>query len=87
MVVLRYFIPKQIERQQSQQRDEQITADHEHTTFTNVKMKVPSKWRNVINCRRCKRLLVICMGDALLRLGSTILENDQKLYILQVLGC
>ena len=41
--------PKQIERQR---RDEPITPDHEHTTFTD-EMKVPSKWRNVINCRRC----------------------------------
>ncbi len=43
---------------------------------------VPRKWReNVLNCRVCKRKLVIFLGQYFLHNCSTFLEGSQTLYI------
>ena len=46
--------PKDIER--SRRDTGKQGAVHEHIHF-NDKTKVPSKWRNMLDCRKCKRLL------------------------------
>ena len=57
-----------------------IGPNHEHGTFTDD-MKVPSKWREVIECRTCKRQLVVYMGDAILATGQYLLREGQKLVV------
>ena len=57
-----------------------IGPNHEHVTFTDD-MKVPSKWREVIECRTCKRQLVVYMGDTILATGQYLLREGQKLVV------
>ena len=70
--------PKIIEQSR---RDASTNIDnHEHITFS-AEMKVPSKWRELIQCRKCKRQLVVYMGDSMLQVGHEFLEGDQKLVV------
>ena len=44
-------------------------------------MKVPSKWREILDCRKCKRRLIVYIGESLLQIGPEFLKGDQKLFI------
>ena len=44
-------------------------------------MKIHPKWREIIDCRICKRLLVVYLGDAFLRISPQVLRGEQRLYI------
>ena len=69
--------PKCIEHKQ---RDSGI-ADHQtHYTFDD-NTKAPSKWSEVLKCRECKRAAVKYVGDCILRKATTILTQDQRIYV------
>ena len=72
--------PKAIEQTRRDATATNIGPNHEHVTFTDD-MKVPSKWREVIECRTCKRQLVVYMGDAILTTGQYLLREGQKLVV------
>lgn len=71
--------PKRIEQAR---RDASATVDsnHEHVAFSDD-MKIPSKWREILECRKCKRELVVYMGGSLLQHAHEFLRGNQKLYV------
>ena len=73
--------PKAIE--QSRRDANCSSPDHEHVSFSE-NMIVPSKWRDILDCRKCKRKLVVYMGESLLQVAPKYLHEDQKLF---VAGC
>ncbi len=69
--------PKKIERER---RDNDNKGPHNHSTFHDD-AKIPLNWRNVLDCRECKRKLVTYLGDCFLRLAPDLLEGEQKIVI------
>ena len=69
--------PKRIEQAR---RDARVSSvNHEHVTFTD-EMQVPSKWREILECRQCKRKLIVYMGQSLLQVACEFLRGEQKLF-------
>ncbi len=68
--------PKLIEQARRDARASSV--NHEHVTFTD-EMQVPSKWREILECRQCKRKLIVYMGQSLLQVAREMLRGDQKL--------
>ena len=44
-------------------------------------MKIPTKWRDVINFRICKRSFEVYLGRAFLEIAPLYLSGDQTLYV------
>ena len=61
--------PKTIERSRCDQHKD---IGHEHLQF-NDQTKRPSKWRDLLGCRRCKQKLVEYIGDSFLRIAPQYL--------------
>ena len=53
---------------------------HQHHTFTPT-TAIPRAWRNVLQCRQCKRSLVEAIGLAFLQTGNQLLRNGQSLVL------
>ena len=60
-----------------------VSPGHEHFHFTDI-AAVPQKWRDHLNCRQCKRQLVVYLGGAFLTIALELLTCEQKLV---VAGC
>jgi len=60
-----------------------VSPDHEHFQFTDV-AGVPRKWHDHLNCRHCKRQLVVYLGNAFLTHAPELQSGEQKLV---VAGC
>ena len=60
-----------------------VSPGHEHFHFTDI-AAVPQKWRDHLNCRHCKRQLVVYLGGAFLTVAPELLTCEQKLV---VAGC
>ena len=60
-----------------------VSPDHQHYEF-NDPAKVPKMWRDHLNCRYCKRQLIVYLGQAFLELAPGLLRDEQKLI---VAGC
>ena len=69
--------PKIIERSR---RDHHKDTGHEHLQF-NDQTKIPSKWWDLLGCRKCKRNLVEYIGDSFLRIAPQYLCENQKLVV------
>ena len=52
--------PKAIERTR---RDSILDTDHDHLAFSD-RMKVSAKWRDTLSCKKCKRHLVVYIGES-----------------------
>ncbi len=63
--------PKDIERAR---QDSGQAQDHEHMAFHD-QMKIPSNWRDMLECRQCKRQLVVYIGDCFLLVASQFLQE------------
>ena len=51
-------------------------------TMSNEMQIVSRKWKeNILNCRTCKRNLVVFLGQYFLHHSSSILTGSQRLYI------
>ena len=74
--------PKAFE-QSRRDAEHSVSPDHEHFQFTDV-AAVPQKWTDHLNCRPCKRRLVVYLGEAVLTLAPGLLSGEQKLV---VAGC
>ena len=62
-------------------RDQQSTpSQHVHQSFSD-QMKVPSKWHELLQCRKCKRGLVVYIGTCILQNATTMVRDDQKLFV------
>ena len=72
--------PKRIEQARRDASISTTNSDHEHSVFSDD-MKIPSKWREILECRKCKRQLVVYMGESLLQHAHEFLRGDQKLYV------
>ena len=70
--------PKDIERTRRDSPNHGTV--HEHIHFDD-RAKIPSKWRDLLGCRRCKRALVEYVGDCLLRIAPRYLSEGQKLIV------
>ena len=68
--------PKAIERNR---RDPNNETAHEHIHFDD-QAKIPSKWRDIIECRKCKHELVLYIGDCLLRIAPKYLKSFTDVY-------
>ena len=70
--------PKSIEHEY---RDQRATPNqHTHHQF-NDKMKVSNKWSDLLQCRKCKRCLVVYIGNCILRNATNMLTDNQKLFV------
>ena len=69
--------PKSIERSR---RDDHTSDNHKHLKFSDD-MKIPKKWTEIVNCRQCKRQLIIYMGECILVHVIQLLRKDQKCYV------
>ena len=69
--------PKDIERSR---RDADKPTTHEHIQFHD-QTKIPNRWRDLLACRKCKRELVVYIGDCFLRIAPTYLKEHQKLVV------
>ena len=72
------FHPKLIERTRRDSNSQ--TSEHEHLKFSDH-MKVPSKWREILACRKCKHQLIQYIGESLLRVAPEYLRGEQKLFV------
>lgn len=73
--------PKYFEHQQRDKTTE-VASNHECIDFDSSIRIDPRKWRkNFINCRICKRKLVIFLGNYFLTNIGSYLKSDQDLYI------
>ena len=69
--------PKTLERER---RDAHVETMHDHLIFTD-EMRIPKKWSEILECRKCKRRLVVYLGDCILRIVPQLLSGEQKVYI------
>ena len=60
-------------------------AEHEHYEFYNL-TTVPSKWRDCLHCRHCKRQLVLYLGQAFQKIAADYLRGQQELVIAGCFG-
>ena len=72
--------PKRIEQTRRDDSASTINLNHEHVSFSDD-MKIPPKWREILECRKCKRKLVVYMGESLLQQVHEFLRGDQKFYV------
>lgn len=71
--------PKAFERRCRDNAGE-LPADHQHKEFGNTAI-VPSKWREHLQCRLCKRQLVLYLGQAFMEHTPPKLYGNQKLIL------
>ena len=68
----------------SKRRDDSasLSSDHKHVTFSDT-CPVPSKQRDCLACRKCKRALVLCLGQSFkqLPLDTCRLRELQKVVL------
>lgn len=58
-----------------------IATNHVCAELTGSTLISGKKWReNYLNCRKCKRKLVVFLGDYFLKSSSNFLSENQKLY-------
>lgn len=69
--------PKDIERDR---RDANGKRQHNHCTFQDD-TKIPSKWRDLLDSRECKKKLMSYLGDCFLLLAPDLLSDGQKLVV------
>ena len=70
--------PKCIEHEQ---RDQHATlTQHVHHEFSD-QMRVPNKWNELLQCRKCKRHLVVYVGNCILWNATNMLTDNQKLFV------
>ena len=69
--------PKCIERSR---RDDHTSDNHKHLKFSDD-MKIPKKWTEIVNCRQCKRQLIIYMGECILVHVIQLLRKDLKFCV------
>ena len=70
--------PKCIEHEQ---RDQHATlTQHLHHEFSD-QMRVPNKWNELLQCRKCKRRLVVYVGNCILWNATNMLTDNQKLFV------
>ena len=72
------FHPKDIERTRRESTNNSGVHEHVHI---DDQTKIPSKWRELLGCRTCKRLLVEYVGECILRIAPKYLQNDQKVIV------
>ena len=70
--------PKDIERNRRDMNSQPTAHDHIH--FDDC-TKIPTKWREMLGCRKCKRELVVYLGDCFLRIAPRFLHGSQKLVV------
>ena len=61
-------------------RDTNKETEHEHIKL-NDETKIPPKWRDLLGCRKCKRELVVYIGNCLLRIGPRYLRHERMLVV------
>ena len=73
--------PKSFERRR---RDDAATlsSDHRHAAFSDT-WALPSNWRDCLNCRHCKRALVVHLGQSMKNHAATMckLRGQQKVIL------
>ena len=59
-----------------------VASNHVCADLTSSTLIPWKNWReNYLNCRKCKRNLVVFLGDYFLKNSSTFLSQHQKLYV------
>ena len=73
--------PKVFERKR-RDNTRTLLPDHEHVHFSDM-CGVPTKWRDCISCRKCKRTLVMYLGECFVQNAVVIcmLRCQQKLVL------
>ena len=62
-------------------RDRHATlTQHVHHEFSD-QMRVPNKWNELLQCWKCKRCLVVYIGNCILRNAKNVLTDNQKLFV------
>ena len=62
-------------------RDRNATlTQHVHHECSD-QMRVPSKWNELLQCRKCKRCLIVYIGNCILRNATNVLTDNQKLFV------
>ena len=63
------------------EQDQHTTlTQHVHHEFSD-QMKVPNKWNELLQCRKCKRCLVVYIGNCILWNATNMLADNQKLFV------
>ena len=59
-----------------------LSSDHKHVTFSDA-CPVPSKWRDCLACRECKRALVLHLGQSFKQfaVGTCRFREHQKVIL------
>lgn len=70
--------PKKLERSRRDAGIE-VAQDHSHMNFSDE--TIPSKWREVLECRQCKRRAVEYVGDTILSVAPPLLQENQLLFV------
>ena len=71
--------PKAFERKRRDATNA-LPSDHKHAQFDDS-LGVPTKWREHLSCRICKRQLVEYLGKAFLKHAPSLLRSNQKLVL------
>ena len=62
-------------------RDRNATlTQHVHYEFSD-QMRVPSKWNELLQCRKCKRCLIVYIGNCILRNATYVLSDNQQVMV------
>ena len=73
------FSPKSFEHRR---RDDSgtLALDHQHAQFSDDS-EIPQKWRDHLQCRKCKRHLVEYLGKSIMQHAPSILLISQKVVL------
>ena len=71
---------KIFEIEKTRQDSSHTFDNHEHLTL-NDQTIIPSKWRQIIECRVCKCGLVSYLGQRFLTIAPKYIKGDQKFYV------
>lgn len=57
-----------------------VSPDHKHVEFSDVSC-IPSKWREHLSCRICKRALVVYLGQAFGQYAQSLIHGNKQLVL------
>ena len=57
-----------------------LALDHQHAQFSDDS-EIPQKWRDHLQCRKCKRHLVEYLGKSIMQHAPSILHGSQKVVL------
>lgn len=57
-----------------------LPVDHRHVNYSDAS-PTPSNWREHLSCRKCKRNLVLYLGESMLCHSSSLLRGQQRLIL------